>query len=569
VPISPSSQDITEDARRWMRRRTFSGAGFDPEELAARKRDLGLRATVALPARDAADTVGAIVEAVRSRWTGPDGLVDQVVVIDSDSVDDTSRIAAEAGAEVHRAREILPELGWHPGKGEALWKSLAVADGDLIVWLDADVAPFDPDFVPGLLGPLLHEPAVGYVKGFYRRPLHGRPDDGGRVTEICARPLIALFAPELAGLVQPLAGEAAGRRDLLARLPFYTGYAVEMGLLMDVVRQAGLDALAQVDLGERAHAHQPTPALGRMAHEITRAVLELAAAGGRVPEALAATGPYLRPDAGALEIEEHDRPLVRRPALGKDEPPARHQPPTRPERVTVPDLGRTPDDRPGAPHSPAPARRRPHGLVSAQNGHAETALLIDNPASGPDLARAEAAIAELMDAFGLDRDGEAMRDTPRRVAAAYAEMLTPEPFRATTFPNDGGYDELVVVSDISFSALCEHHLLPFTGVAHVAYLPGERIVGLSKLPRLVEHRSRRPQVQERLTVEIADWIERTLRPRGVGVVVEATHACMSLRGVRQPGAVTTTSALRGRLREDPRTRQEFLELIGRRRSGAR
>ncbi len=169
-----------------------------------------------------------------------------------------------------------------------------------------------------------------------------------------------------------------------------------------------------------------------------------------------------------------------------------------------------------------------------------------------------------MDALGLDRDGEALRDTPRRVAAAYAELLSPEPFRATTFPNDGGYDELVVVSDIAFAALCEHHLLPFVGVAHVAYLPGDRIVGLSKLPRLVEHRSRRPQVQERLTAEIADWLERTLRPRGVGVVLEASHSCMSLRGVRQPGAVTTTSALRGRLREDPRTRQEFLELIGRR-----
>jgi GTP cyclohydrolase I len=207
--------------------------------------------------------------------------------------------------------------------------------------------------------------------------------------------------------------------------------------------------------------------------------------------------------------------------------------------------------------------------VSAANGRAETSLLIGDPTTGPDLARAEAAVAELMDAFGLDRDGEAMRDTPRRVAAAYAELLTPEPFRATTFPNEGGYDELVVVSDISFAALCEHHLLPFTGVAHVAYLPGERIVGLSKLPRLVEHRSRRPQVQERFTVEIADWLERTLRPRGVGVVVEATHACMGLRGVRQPGAVTTTSALRGRLREDPRTRQEFLELIGRRPGGAR
>ena len=206
--------------------------------------------------------------------------------------------------------------------------------------------------------------------------------------------------------------------------------------------------------------------------------------------------------------------------------------------------------------------------MSHANGHRPGELvLLDVPAPGVDRERAERAVADLLDALGVDRRTEALRDTPRRVASTFAELLEPTPFRATTFPNDGGYDELVVVSDIAFSSLCEHHLLPFVGVAHVGYLPGERIVGLSKLPRLVEHRARRLQVQERLTSEVADWLERTLRPRGVGVVMEATHMCMSLRGVRQPGALTTTSALRGRLREDPRTRQEFFELIGRR--GAR
>ncbi|WP_217913969.1 GTP cyclohydrolase I FolE [Miltoncostaea marina] len=173
---------------------------------------------------------------------------------------------------------------------------------------------------------------------------------------------------------------------------------------------------------------------------------------------------------------------------------------------------------------------------------------------------AERAVADLLDALGVDRAAEGLADTPRRVAGALRELLRPVPFRATTFPNEG-YDELVVVSGIAFASLCEHHLLPFTGVAHVAYLPGERIIGLSKLPRLVEHRARRPQVQERLTAEIADWLQDELRPAGVGVVLEATHSCMGLRGVRQPGAVTTTSALRGRVRDDPRTRQEFLELI--------
>ena len=195
---------------------------------------------------------------------------------------------------------------------------------------------------------------------------------------------------------------------------------------------------------------------------------------------------------------------------------------------------------------------------------AAAAALVAPPAGGVDHDRAERAVAELLDALGVDLTAEARGETPRRVASAFAELLTPEPFRATTFPNDGGYDELVVVSDIAFSSLCEHHLLPFVGVAHVAYLPGERIVGLSKLPRVVEHWARRPQVQERLTAEDADWLEDELRPRGVGVVLEATHMCMSLRGVRQPGATTTTSAVRGRLREDPRTRQEFFELIGRR-----
>jgi GTP cyclohydrolase IA len=208
--------------------------------------------------------------------------------------------------------------------------------------------------------------------------------------------------------------------------------------------------------------------------------------------------------------------------------------------------------------------------VSGSNGHRpREPVLLDAPSPGVDRERAGRAVADLMDALGVDRRTEALRDTPRRVASAFAEFLEPITFRATTFPNDGGYDELVVVSDIAFSSLCEHHLLPFVGVAHVGYLPGERIVGLSKLPRLVEHRARRLQVQERLTSEVADWIERTLRPRGVGVVMEATHMCMSLRGVRQPGALTTTSALRGRLREDPRTRQEFFELIARRGTSAR
>ena len=175
-----------------------------------------------------------------------------------------------------------------------------------------------------------------------------------------------------------------------------------------------------------------------------------------------------------------------------------------------------------------------------------------------DYERMEIAIADLLDALGVDLTDESLQDTPRRVAAAYSELLTPLPFEATTFPNDEGYDELVVARAIPFHSLCEHHLLPFTGVAHVAYLPGDRIVGLSKLGRVVESFARRLQVQERMTVQIADWVEEFLEPRGVGVVLEAEHMCMSLRGVQKPGTVTVTSALHGIVRDDARTRQEFL-----------
>jgi GTP cyclohydrolase IA len=177
-----------------------------------------------------------------------------------------------------------------------------------------------------------------------------------------------------------------------------------------------------------------------------------------------------------------------------------------------------------------------------------------------DEARAAAAVSELLEALGLDPHDDRLADTPRRVARMFAELLSPEPFRPTTFPNDAGYDELVMVSGIPFTALCEHHLLPFRGVAHVGYLPDDRIVGVSKLARLVEAFARRPQVQERLTAQIADWLRHHLAPCGVGVVVEAEHLCMSIRGVRSHGARTVTSALHGRVREDPAARREFLEL---------
>ena len=177
-----------------------------------------------------------------------------------------------------------------------------------------------------------------------------------------------------------------------------------------------------------------------------------------------------------------------------------------------------------------------------------------------DLAAAEAAARALLQALGIDLARESLRDTPRRMAQMYAELLTPSELSATTFPNDGGYDELVVATGIPFHSLCEHHLLPFVGIAHVGYIPGDRIIGLSKLARVVDRFARELQVQERLTTQVARWLDEHLRPKGVGVVVEAEHLCMSLRGVQKPGSRTVTSALHGHLRDDPRTRQEFLAL---------
>jgi GTP cyclohydrolase I len=175
----------------------------------------------------------------------------------------------------------------------------------------------------------------------------------------------------------------------------------------------------------------------------------------------------------------------------------------------------------------------------------------------------ERAARDLLRGLGADVDTAAFEETPHRVAEAYAELLTPQPFRATTFPNDEGYDELIVARSIPFHSLCMHHLLPFQGVAHDGYLPGERIIGLSKLGRVVEFFSRDLQIQERLTTQVADWLQRELEPKGVGVVLEAEHMCMSLRGVQKLGAMTVTSALRGLVRDDVRTRQEFLALTKR------
>jgi len=204
--------------------------------------------------------------------------------------------------------------------------------------------------------------------------------------------------------------------------------------------------------------------------------------------------------------------------------------------------------------------------IESVNGHKPAAVLRALPGGAVrrpiDRGAVERSAGQLLEALGADLGSEGLGDTPRRMADTYVELLTPEPFDLTTFPNEERYDELVLVRDIPFQSLCMHHVLPFHGVAHIAYLPGERILGLSKLARVVQLFARDLQLQERLTTQIADWLQERLEPKGVGVVLEAEHLCMSLRGVQKPGTRTVTSALHGLVRVDPRTRYEFLSLTG-------
>jgi glucosyl-3-phosphoglycerate synthase len=268
------------DARAWFHHRTTSAASLaslDVGALLRAKRRGGHSVSVVLPARDESATVGALVSDIVRRWMDGVPLVDELVVVDSDSTDDTAAVAQAAGADVVRSADVLPAYGSRPGKGEALWKSLAATSGDLVVFLDADLLGDVGHYVPGLLQPLLTDPQVVYVKGCYTRPLSTdgvtQPAGGGRVTELTARPLINALWPELAGVVQPLGGEYAGRRSALEQVPFVAGYGVEIGLLVDLLGLAGLAGLAQVDLGVRRHTSQGEEALGVMAGQVLSAVL--------------------------------------------------------------------------------------------------------------------------------------------------------------------------------------------------------------------------------------------------------------------------------------------------------
>ncbi len=291
---------------------THHHTDFTLDTLLERKAATGQRVSVVVPARDEERTVGEVA-AVLCRLRDEVGLVDQVLVVDGESTDATAEVARRAGATVVDQARVLPGTGSAPGKGEALWKGLAACDGELVVFVDADVEDLDPRFVTGLLGPLLTEEDVAFVKATYDRPLRVgdqlHPVGGGRVTELLARPLLAAFWPELAWLAQPLSGEYAGRRSLLEQLPFVRGYGVELALLLDIVEHAGVEAIAQVDLGRRVHDHQPLAALGRMSAEILQTAVDRLARQGRVvvtdPLARHLLQP-LRDAAGTLVLESHE-----------------------------------------------------------------------------------------------------------------------------------------------------------------------------------------------------------------------------------------------------------------------
>ncbi|GHF64339.1 glucosyl-3-phosphoglycerate synthase [Kitasatospora xanthocidica] len=331
MPAEPTPE-LLPQAASWLRRRSWSAADRPVRTLLDAKERTGRTVSVVLPALDEEATVGDIVRTVRRELMERLPLVDELVVVDSGSTDATAAVAAEAGARVEHRDAILPRLPAAPGKGEVLWRSLLVTRGDIVCFVDADLREFDPAFVSGIVGPLLTDESIQLVKAMYDRPLETDsgvivPAGGGRVTELVARPLLNLHWPELAGFVQPLGGEYAARRSLLERLPFPTGYGVELGLLVDALELVGLDALAQVDVGVRHHRHQDGQALGRMAATIYRTALDRLDRAHRLKASADLVRPHLtqftrdpepRPTAGGTPIftpRTYDITALERPPM--------------------------------------------------------------------------------------------------------------------------------------------------------------------------------------------------------------------------------------------------------------
>jgi len=319
---------MDDRTQAWFSRRTSRWQDWSPDWLVAAKQRLGITISVVIPARNEQRTVAGVVGSISRSLMGQVPLVDELVVIDSDSTDATGEVAAQAGAVVYRASQVSPASGSFPGKGEALWKSLLVTKGDLLVFIDADLTRWGPHFVSGLIGPLLSDDQVLLVKGFYTR-VRTESDgststEGGRVTELVVRPLISLWWPELAAVVQPLAGEWAARRTLMESLTIPVGYGVELATLMDTVSRYGLDAVAQVDLGTRAHRHQANHDLALMAAEllvVAERRLPARRPGGR-SAAAAQLQQFVRDEDGEPCRISRQVPTTERPpaALVRDQP---------------------------------------------------------------------------------------------------------------------------------------------------------------------------------------------------------------------------------------------------------
>ncbi len=322
------------DAAEWFKHRSYDYRQFSVEEMSRRKSELGLSVTAVLPCRNVADTVGGIIgqiHAVNERVSEKSPLIDQILAIDADSEDGTSEVAVKHGAEVFSENELMADHGGAHGKGDAMWRALSVARGDLVMYIDADTKDFRPELAYGVLGPILHVPQIRYVKAAYRRPFKSgeklEEDGGGRVTELSAKPLFNLFYPELSGFVQPLAGEFVADAELFRSIPFMTGYAVETSIMIDVLNKVGLSAMAQVDLGTRQNRHQSLRDLSRMSHSVLRAVARRMREDGRLqtpnapnsPDSLSQFSDYLHAVAtpDGLALNEYVEELVERPPINE------------------------------------------------------------------------------------------------------------------------------------------------------------------------------------------------------------------------------------------------------------
>jgi len=282
APVSTpqfGSQAISILVDKWFAENTFEAQEFsDLDELVARKQELGLTVSLALPALNEEETIGNVIHVAKCQLMEEKPLLDEVFLIDSDSIDHTCEIASDYGIPVYRNKDILPQYGFRNGKGEVLWKSLYVSSGDIVIWVDTDIKNFSAKFIYGILGPMLMKDSIKFVKGFYKRPVMGKngviyPMSGGRVTELTSRPMLNLFYPQLSGIVQPLAGEYGGRRELLEKLTFTSGYGVETSLLIDVYEYGKLASIGQVNLDERIHRNQPLQNLSKMSFAIIQTML--------------------------------------------------------------------------------------------------------------------------------------------------------------------------------------------------------------------------------------------------------------------------------------------------------